>query len=332
MVETATAPALSISGLKVSVGPHAVVDGVNLDIGRGEMVALVGESGSGKSLTALSVMGLLSGRVRQTDGTILLGGTPIEPSNERSMSALRGSRMSMIFQEPISSLNPLMSVGAQVAESLVVHGQARASDAWEKAVAILSEVGIPEPANRAKQFAWELSGGMCQRVMIASALIARPDLLIADEPTTALDVTVQAQILDLMRRLRDDTGTSILFITHDMGVVASIADRVCVMYGGRVVEQAEVHQLFKAPRHPYTKMLLSTIPKLTGEPKKDLYSIQGTVPDIASFPNGCRFRNRCPLADSACKTKPELIAAPRDEDAQDGLVACWHSDRTRTLK
>ncbi|KZM50525.1 ABC transporter ATP-binding protein [Labrenzia sp. OB1] len=329
MADASADVTLRISGLKVSVGSSRVVDGVNIDIGKGEIVALVGESGSGKSLTALSAMGLLSGRVVQSGGDILLNGERIDPLDEQEMSRLRGTRISMIFQEPIASLNPLLSVGEQVAESLFVHGRAGRREAWSQAVQMLADVGIPEPEKRARQFAWELSGGMCQRVMIASALIAEPDLLIADEPTTALDVTVQAQILDLMRRLRDKTGTSILFITHDMGVVASIADRVCVMYGGRVVEQAEVHQLFQAPKHPYTKLLLTTIPKISDTPKAELYSIKGTVPDINAFPKGCRFRTRCPLADDVCLLPPELEAAT---GAQGGLVACWHSDMTETLQ
>lgn len=329
MARTESDITLQISGLKVSVGPYDVVDGVDISIGKGEIVALVGESGSGKSLTALSAMGLLAGRVGQSGGDIVLNGERIDPANEQEMSRLRGTRMSMIFQEPIASLNPLLSVGEQVAESLVVHGRAGPKDAWAKAVKMLADVGIPEPEKRARQFAWELSGGMCQRVMIASALIAEPDLLIADEPTTALDVTVQAQILDLMRRLRDQTGTSILIITHDMGVVASIADRVCVMYGGRVVEQAEVHQLFRAPKHPYTKLLLTTIPKLTDTPKEELYSIKGTVPDISAFPDGCRFRTRCPLASDTCLETPPLEPV---SSAGGGLVACWHSDRTETLQ
>ncbi|WP_417691650.1 ABC transporter ATP-binding protein [Roseibium sp.] len=329
MIDGFSNTTLSISNLKVAVGPHSVVDGVDMDIRKGEIVALVGESGSGKSLTALSAMGLLSGRVGQSGGEIKLNGQTINPQDEVEMGRLRGTRLSMIFQEPVASLNPLLSVGEQVAESLVVHGRATKAQAMERAVQMLADVGIPEPEKRAKQFAWELSGGMCQRVMIASALIAEPDLLIADEPTTALDVTVQAQILDLMRRLRDKTGTSILIITHDMGVVASIADRVCVMYGGRVVEQAEVHQLFKAPKHPYTKLLLTTIPKLTDAPKQDLYSIKGMVPDIADFPEGCRFRTRCPLADKQCVKTPPL--QPR-KTFDDGLVACWHSELTETLQ
>ncbi|PRX11193.1 UNVERIFIED_ORG: peptide/nickel transport system ATP-binding protein [Martelella mediterranea] len=330
MAETQAAPTLAVSDLEISVGPYRVVDGVDLDIGRGEIVALVGESGSGKSLTALALMGLLGGRVNQTGGEVRLNGSALDTTDDRAMRKLRGTAMSMIFQEPVASLNPLMSVGSQVAESLIVHGRASERDAYDKAVAMLADVGIPEPAKRAKQFASSLSGGMCQRVMIASALIARPDLLIADEPTTALDVTVQAQILQLMRRLRDETGTSILIITHDMGVVASVADRVCVMYGGRIVEQADVETLFAAPRHPYTKLLLTTIPKITDEPKRELYSISGTVPDISAFPEGCRFRTRCPLADDQCAETPPLVPPSATETGR--KVACWHHDKTEALQ
>ncbi|GGB08063.1 ABC transporter ATP-binding protein [Allosediminivita pacifica] len=321
-------PTLEIHDLSIGVGPHNVVDGVDFDIGRGEIVALVGESGSGKSLTALSIMGLLSGSVRQTGGTATLAGNALDLDNDHAMRKLRGTALSMIFQEPVASLNPLLSVGAQVSESLVVHGRASRAEAWDRAVEMLREVGIPAPEQRARQFPSELSGGMCQRVMIASALIAEPRLLIADEPTTALDVTIQAQILDLMRRLRDETDTSVLIITHDMGVVASVADRVCVMYGGRIVEQAEVHELFSAPRHPYTKLLLATIPRLTGERKSELFSISGMVPDVASWPEGCRFRTRCPLATDRCATRPPLEAAGAGEGH---LAACWHSDKVEDL-
>lgn len=330
MVEKQEEPTLEARGLEISVGPYRVVDGVDLEIGRGEIVALVGESGSGKSLTALALMGLLGGRVSQTGGEIRLNGKALDTANESAMQKLRGTAMSMIFQEPVASLNPLMSVGAQVAESLIVHGRAKPHAAYEQAVSMLADVGIPEPAKRAGQFASSLSGGMCQRVMIASALIARPDLLIADEPTTALDVTVQAQILQLMRRLREETGTSILIITHDMGVVASIADRVCVMYGGRIVEQADVHTLFSAPRHPYTKLLLATIPKVTDEPKRELYSISGTVPDISAFPDGCRFRTRCPLAADICTDTPPLTFPSEAE--KNRKVACWRHALTGTLQ
>ena len=324
----AASKALVVEGLEIGVGPHNVLDGVDLEVNAGEIVALVGESGSGKSLTALAVMGLLAGRVRQTAGRIALQGREIDTTDDTLMRKLRGTEMSMIFQEPVASLNPLLSVGAQVGESLVVHGRAKPGEAWKQAVEMLRDVGIPEPEQRAAQLSSELSGGMCQRVMIASALIANPRLLIADEPTTALDVTIQAQILQLIRKLRDDTGTAVLFITHDMGVVAAIADRVCVMYGGRIVEQAEVHRLFSAPAHPYTKLLLSTVPRLTGARKTALFSIGGNVPDISAWPEGCRFRTRCPLASDVCATRPPLT----DEGREAGhLAACWHSDRVEEL-
>ncbi len=322
------AQTLEIRDLSVGIGPHDVVDGVDLSIGRGEIVALVGESGSGKSLTALALMGLLGGAVRQTGGRATLDGTALDLGDDAAMRRLRGTALAMIFQEPVASLNPLLSVGAQVAESLVVHGRATRREAWDRAVEMLREVGIPAPERRARQLPSELSGGMCQRVMIASALISEPRLLIADEPTTALDVTIQAQILHLMRRLRDETGTSVLIITHDMGVVASVADRVCVMYGGRIVEQAEVHRLFADPRHPYTKLLLATIPRMTGGHKSELFSIEGRVPDLADWPEGCRFRTRCPLADGKCAERPPL--APPGSDPGH-LAACWHSDRVEDL-
>ncbi|WP_378945729.1 ABC transporter ATP-binding protein [Paracoccus sp. R86501] len=313
-------PTLEIAGLQVQVGPHMVIDGVDITVQPGQIVALVGESGSGKSLTALSVMGLLGGKLRNAGGTISLSGQTIDHTSDAAMRKLRGQQISMIFQEPVASLNPLLSVGAQVGESLVAHGKANAATAWDAAVAMLRDVGIPEPEKRARQLPSELSGGMCQRVMIASALIAQPELLIADEPTTALDVTIQAQILQLMRRLRDQTGTSILFITHDLGVVAALADRVCVMYGGRIVEQADVDDLFDNPAHPYTKMLLATIPRLDSPRKQPLYSIPGTVPDHDNWPEGCRFRTRCPLADEVCRQTPPLAPTGKGHRA-----ACWHS-------
>ncbi|MHB1103885.1 MAG: ABC transporter ATP-binding protein [Devosia sp.] len=328
MAQETHSPTLEIRDLRITAGPYAVVDGVTLDVAPGEIVALVGESGSGKSLTALAIMGLLSDGLSAAGGEIRLCGSSVVGRSEAELRALRGIKMSMIFQEPVASLNPLMCVGEQVAESLIVHDLASPAAARGAAVDMLREVGIPEPERRALELPSQLSGGMCQRVLIAAALIAQPKLLIADEPTTALDVTIQAQILELMRRLRDRTGTSILIITHDMGVVAALADKVCVMYGGRIVEEAEVHQIFRRPAHPYTKLLLSTIPKLSGTRKKELFSIKGTVPDLASWPEGCRFKTRCPLADDACSDNPPLALVQAEAGHR---AACWHGDRVGEL-
>lgn len=323
-----TLPVLSVRGLVTEIGGISVVDGVSFDVAPAEVVALVGESGSGKSLTAFSIMGLLPGVARVTDGEVLLEGENLLALDESSMGAVRGERIAMIFQEPVTSLNPLMRVGLQVAESLIVHGKFGAREAEIRAVEMLRQVGIPEPEKRATQLPAELSGGMCQRVMIASALISRPRLLIADEPTTALDVTIQAQILALMKDLRGKGDTAILIITHDMGVVADIADRVCVMYGGRIVETGEVHQIFDRPSHPYTRLLLSTIPKLTGERKNRLRSIEGTVPDASEWPSGCSFRTRCPLADGACAALPPDVAI---DAIPDHRAACWHIDKVESM-
>ncbi len=308
---------LEVNDLAVAAGALQLVDGVTLDVRPGEVVALVGESGSGKSLTALSVIGLLSDALRITRGSICFDGVQIDASDGASMADLRGNGIAMIFQEPVSSLNPLMPIGAQVAESLIVHGRATPAEAAKASVEMLGRVGIPDPARRAAQLPAELSGGMCQRVMIAAALISRPRLLIADEPTTALDVTIQAQILDLIRDLAQEEGTAVLMITHDMGVVAEMADRVCVMYGGRVVEQGAVEELFRRPRHPYTSMLLRTIPRLDHPPKQELFAIPGNVPSPKNWPEGCRFKTRCDRATARCDTRPVL-----SEDAH--RVACFH--------
>lgn len=308
---------LQVVDLAIQAGGLPLVDGVTLDIRPGEIVALVGESGSGKSLTALSVMGLLAEGLTVTGGRISFDGADLLALPPEKLRNLRGQDLAMIFQEPVSSLNPLVPVGEQVAESLIVHGKARGGDARVQAVEMLRRVGIPEPESRARQLPAELSGGMCQRVMIAAALISRPRLLIADEPTTALDVTIQAQILSLMADLAAEAGTAVLLITHDMGVVAELADRVCVMYGGRVVEQGPVGALFAAPRHPYTSMLLHTIPRLDHPPGRELFAIRGNVPSPRDWPEGCRFRTRCPRATGACAVRPVLTGA-------DHRFACFH--------
>ena len=319
----ATAPLLEVHDLSVTIGDTPVVDAVSFAIRPGETLALVGESGCGKSLTARAVMGLLPPVARRA-GAIALAGRNIADLDERAMAALRGEAMSMIFQEPVTSLNPLMTVGEQIIEALLAHRDESRRDARRAALAMLQEVGIADGVRRMAQYPFELSGGMCQRVMIAIALICRPRLLIADEPTTALDVTIQAQILALMKRLRHDTGTGLLLITHDMGVVADMADRMCVMYAGRIVEDGDVFALFREQHHPYTKLLLRSLPPIGGEHRQRLSTIDGAVPDLRSWPAGCRFNPRCPLADDICRNeKPPLapVGATRER------TACWHAER-----
>ncbi len=311
---------LAIDDLAIGAADLSLVDGVTLSVEPGEVVALVGESGSGKSLTALSIMGLLADGLQRQRGSIEFDGVDLTQLADEQLRSLRGAELAMIFQEPVSSLNPLAAVGDQVAESLIVHGRSSVADAGREAIDMLRRVGIPEPERRARQLPTELSGGMCQRVMIAAALISRPRLLIADEPTTALDVTIQAQILALMSALAEEANTAILLITHDMGVVAEMADKVCVMYGGRVVEQGPVEALFATPRHPYTNMLLKTIPRLDEEPGQELFAIPGNVPSPRDWPVGCRFRTRCDRADETCAERPALTG-------QLHQVACHHALR-----
>jgi peptide/nickel transport system ATP-binding protein len=317
-------PALALKGLTVEIGGIPIVDRLDLSVQPGEILAIVGESGCGKSLTAFASTRLLPSAARLAAGEIRLGATDLAALSEAEMQQRRGNKISMIFQEPVASLNPLMPVGQQVAESLRIHRGMDAKTAYAAAIEMLTQVGIPDPARRAQQYPFELSGGMCQRIVIASALICRPDVLIADEPTTALDVTVQAQILDLMRRLRAEVGSAIIFITHDMGVVADIADRVCVMYAGRIVETGAVDDLFEAPKHPYTKLLLATIPRLEGDRKTRLRSIKGTIPDSRDWPQGCRFKTRCPIADDQCDDLPPLTGGTH-------AAACWHQDKVEAL-
>jgi oligopeptide/dipeptide ABC transporter ATP-binding protein len=279
----------------------AAVDDVSLDVAPGEVLGIVGESGSGKSVLALSIMGLLpSPPGRIASGSIRFAGRELVGLPPREMRAIRGGGMGMIFQEPMSSLNPVFTIGDQIAEALRAHGRMGRREALGEAVALLRKVGIPSPEQRLGQYPHQLSGGMRQRVMIAMALAGSPRLLIADEPTTALDVTIQAQILDLLMRLRDETGMAILLITHNMGVIAEIADRVMVMYAGRVAEQAAVHDLFDAPAHPYTRGLMGSTPVLAGG-KARLSAIPGSLPRLGEAPEGCRFAPRCQRAEDACR-------------------------------
>ena len=300
-------PLLSIKGLIVAANGLHLIDGVDLDVEDGKISALVGESGSGKSLTALAAIGLLSDNLELIKGRIEFDNVNIAGLSEREMSSLRGRQISMIFQEPVGSLNPLAPVGDQVAESLEVHGIASGKRAIFKAIELMERVGIPQPEIRAKQLPFELSGGMCQRAMIASALVSKPKLLIADEPTTALDVTVQAQILQLLSELSSELGLSVLLITHDMGVVAEIADDVSVMYGGRIVERGSVENIFSLPHHPYTQMLLQTLPRVDRPRKEELFTISGSVPSPGDQRSGCRFFPRCDRAVDDCKERPVLL-------------------------
>ncbi len=304
-------PMLEVQGLKTYFytedGVVQAVSGVDFKIGEGEIMGLVGESGSGKSVTSLSVMRLLGASGKIVEGQVLFKGRDLVALPEEEMVKIRGSDISMIFQQPTSCLNPVFQIGAQVAEVLQIHQALDKEAAWSQAVDMFRKVGIPDPEKRAKAFPHEISGGQAQRVMIAMALACLPDLLIADEPTTALDVTIQAQILDLMRRLRSETGTSILLITHDMGVIAEMCDNVAVMYAGQIVEYTDVNTLFEEQLHPYTEGLLAAIPVL-GEIRESLAVIPGSVPNLIDPPSGCKFHPRCPYVRERClQEAPPLV-------------------------
>jgi oligopeptide/dipeptide ABC transporter ATP-binding protein len=314
---------LEVRGLRTTFatddGTIAAVDGVSFEVEAGRTLAIVGESGCGKSVTALSIMGLLpqpAGRI--ADGSVRFEGRELVGLPKRELQDLRGNGLAMIFQEPMSSLNPAFTIGEQIAEGLLRHRSLTREQADDRALAMLDKVRIPAAEQRFHEHPHKLSGGMRQRAMIAMALACEPRLLIADEPTTALDVTIQAQILDLMQRLQRETGTAIILITHDLGVVAEVADEVVVMYAGRVVERAPVRALFAEPQHPYTVGLLGSIPRLQGEPRR-LASIEGQVPDPLHMPAGCRFADRCPFVDAQCRRAPPPL---RDLGAGHAS-ACW---------
>jgi oligopeptide/dipeptide ABC transporter ATP-binding protein len=294
--ERGAAPLLEIRGLRTSFhtrdGIVRAVDGIDFHVDRGEIVGLVGESGCGKSVTSLSVMQLVSRPGRIESGEILFDGRDLLKLQPDEMRRIRGDRIGMIFQQPTSSLNPVWDVGRQIAEVLEIHRGLKRGPALGRALELMKMVGIPDPERRLKNFPHEMSGGMAQRVMIAMALACEPELLIADEPTTALDVTIQAQILDLIRRLRDETGTAVILITHDLGVVAETCDRVAVMYAGEIIEHTDVNTLFTRPAHPYTRGLIGSIPVL-GARRPSLAVIPGNVPSLIDLPAGCRFAPRC---------------------------------------
>ncbi len=299
------------------------VDGVDITLKEGETLGIVGESGSGKSVTALSVMGLLMGTTgKVTEGGIFFDGDDIVNIPEKDKRALRGSRISMIFQEPMTSLNPVLTIGNQLIESVLLHEKISKKEAEEKAKAMLQLTGVPRIEKMMKEYPFQLSGGQRQRVMIAMALICKPAILIADEPTTALDVTIQAQILDLMDALKKEVNTSILFITHDLGVVAEVCDEVAVMYCGRIVEKGSVHTIFKDTAHPYTQGLLTSIPKL-GANAHRLDAIPGNVPNPKHMPEGCKFAPRCAKVMPRCvKEEP-----PFYELGNGHFCRCWLSEK-----
>ncbi|MFT5508398.1 MAG: peptide/nickel transport system ATP-binding protein [Hyphomicrobiaceae bacterium] len=325
------APILKVDGLKTYFftrqGTVKAVDGVSLELKPKETLAIVGESGCGKSITALSLLRLISyppGRI--IEGTIELEGVDLMTLDEDQMRKIRGNDISMIFQEPMTSLNPVMTVARQISEALILHQGMSRDQALQRSIEMLELVGIPEPQQRVKEYPHQLSGGMRQRVMIAMALACNPKVLIADEPTTALDVTIQAQILNLMVELQDRLGTAIILITHDLGVVAETAQRVIVMYAGRKVEEASVEDLFANALHPYTHGLLASIPRLDlirgADEHERLQEISGIVPALSDLPVGCAFAPRCKFADEKCTAE-----YPPFEQKQSGhWVACWHSD------
>ena len=298
-------------------GAARAVDGVSFTLEAGQVLGLVGESGCGKSVTALSLMRLVPLPGRVVAGEVLLEGRELLALPEREMRRLRGPGMAMIFQEPMTSLNPVLRVGSQIAEAVRIHGGVGRRAAWDRAVELLGEVGIPEPATRARDYPHQLSGGMRQRVMIAMAISCSPKVLIADEPTTALDVTIQAEILDLLRTLRERHRMAVLLITHDLSVVAEQADAVAIMYAGHIVEDANVFEIFDRPLHPYTQALFRSMPSLGGR-RERLEAIGGQVPDPFHLPSGCAFRDRCPRAVAMCATAvPPLV-----EKVADHRTAC----------
>ncbi len=307
-------PALALDTLRTEFrlggAWRPAVDGVSFDLAEGETLALVGESGCGKSVTALSIMGLLPERAARVSGSARVGGVDVVSCSRRQLERLRGDTVAMVFQDPMTGLNPVMPIGAQVAESLLVHRGLSRKAARQAAIAVLDEVKIPSASQRYGDYPHQFSGGMRQRVMIALAVACNPAVLLADEPTTALDVTIQAQVLGLLADLKARHGMAMLFITHNLGVVAQITDRVAIMYAGQIVEQAPVAAIFARPAHPYTSALFAAIPRMD-RPTADLAAIPGRVPPLTAMPPGCRFQPRCPAARPGCEQPQRLLdAAP----------------------
>ncbi|MBL9054926.1 MAG: ABC transporter ATP-binding protein [Rhodobacteraceae bacterium] len=316
---------LDIKGLTIDIardtGPARVVDGIDLVVNEGESLGIVGESGCGKSLTMLSLVGLLPNRIKATGGTAQFGGADLLKMSPRELRKLRGAEIGFIFQDPMTSLNPVMRIGDQIAEALIYQTGMAKPAALTRAGELLELVGIPSPRDRLMSYPHELSGGMRQRVMIAIGLAGSPRLLIADEPTTALDVTIQAQIVDLVRELKDRLNMAVVWITHDLALIAGLADRIAVLYAGTVVEDAPVSTIFERPSHPYTRGLLGSLPTLTDQPMSRLPSIGGTPPEPGRRPPGCPFAPRCTLAIAACSAAvPRLTAVPGSDPRH--RVAC----------
>lgn len=305
-------------------GLMKAVDGVSFDVEEGKVLGLVGESGSGKTVTAYSLMGLFrSSQIARTQGEVWFEGVDLLRETEEHLRDVRGNRMAMIFQDPMTFLNPFLTVGTQLVEVLTTHLNLAKVDAWEAAKEMLESVGMVNANERMRQHPHEFSGGMRQRVMIAMALLCQPKLLIADEPTTALDVTIQAQILNLLDRLKEESKLGMILVTHDLGVVAGMADEVAVMYAGKIVEKGETEELFARARHPYTQALLKSVPDLNQGESKDLYTIQGNPPHLASLPSGCAFHPRCPMAKEQCRSEIPTLTAPNGRS----LVSCWESGK-----
>ena len=315
-------PVLQVRNLETTfrtkIGPFRAVNGVSYDIHQGETVGIVGESGCGKSVTSLSLMGLIERPGQVTGGEAILNGRNLFKMQDRELEEVRGNEMAMIFQEPMTALNPVMTVGDQIDEQILRHRKCTRQQARERTVEVLNLVGIPSPRERADNYPHQLSGGMRQRAMIAMALSCEPKLLIADEPTTALDVTIQAQILELIQNLQEKFQMSVQFISHDLGVVSELSDRVMVMYGGQTCEFSGSKEMFLNPRHPYTEALINARPKL-GQRVQSLRTIEGSVPAPHQLPKGCPFQNRCPRAIEPCKTRP-----PLQELAPKHYVACFN--------
>ena len=314
-------PLLSIADLSVTFatdrGRVQALDGVSLHLNAGETLAIVGESGSGKSVTALSILGLLGDSGQVSEGSIAFDGEDLTKVSASRLREIRGNQIAFIFQEPMSSLNPVLTIGTQVAEPIWLHRKKSWPEAFAQAGELLQRVAIPDAKARLDDYPHQFSGGMRQRVMIAMALACQPKLIIADEPTTALDVTVQAQILSLLKNLTKESNSSLILITHDLGVVARYADNVAVMYGGRVIETASAADLYKNPQHPYTVGLMNSIPRLDGNPGSRLYTIEGQPPDLSKLPSGCSFHPRCPFAQDACMAAKPILqsVAPNHQRA-----------------